>query len=172
MNTFECIESPATKPNKKAKISNTELDDDIAILLARGLTLRQVYEQLGLHESNMYLPDDNDARHDATISCDSSCTGTTTITSQSSFSTLTMSLDSADFYPSKPNTAVEYYGNPLRRGELRHGNPRRRRSHHHYHARDEVSVDCQASRSDHPLCNNTILYYSCYQPKRLTRSRS
>lgn len=132
------VESPATKPNKKARVSNngTSLDDDIAILLARGFTLRQAYEHLGLDQSHIYLPEENNERHDALTSCDSSCTGTTTITSQSSFSTLTMSLDSADFYSSKPNTAVEYYGNPLHRGE--HRLRRRRSSHHQFHAQNEV----------------------------------
>ena len=133
---YNIVESPATKPNKKARVSNSSLEDDIAILLARGFTLRQAYEQLCLHQPHVYLPDENNERHDALTSCDSSCTGTTSITSQSSFSTLTMSLDSANFYPSKPNTAVEYYGNPLRRGEHR---PRRRRSsHHQFCAQNEV----------------------------------
>lgn len=129
---FRCADSSATKPNKRVKAgSNSDLDDEIAILLGRGMTLRQAYEQLGLHQ-----PEENFSQ-DTITSCDSSSSGTTSINSQSSFSTLTMSLDSADFYPSKPNSAVEFYGNPLRRGQRRRSH--RHRPDHHL-AKEEVGI--------------------------------
>ena len=95
------------------------------------MTLRQAYEQLGLHQ-----PEENFCQ-DTVTSCDSSSSGTTSTNSQSSFSTLTMSLDSADFYPSKPNSAVEFYGNPLRRGQRRRSH--RHRPDHHL-AKEEVGI--------------------------------